>query len=284
MSLKSIIEKKVTNLESIPDKFIDVVDKQNEGLFKEVLKLLDSLEVEDGVILTTEKNIAIATQVADLLKKTLFESDYLEGLKEFVGSFADQADLIDEVFSLQFEFSEKSIYKSLLEQSQRSTLEFLDDDAIGKAVFEPLQKNILTNIYSGGKYSDMVSSIKDFILGNDELDPKLTSYVKRYARDSMAIFDNAYTQLLAQDIDIELWEYIGGRLKDSREFCLERVDRVYTKEEIESWASEDWQGKNPATDAATIFAYRGGYNCIHSFIPRDANFVEKELINTYNDI
>ena len=282
MSLESIIKKKLDNLESIPDKFISVVDKQNENLFKQILKLLDGLEKDGEFILATDKNIGIATQITNLLTKTLFESDYLNGLKEFVSSFSDQAGLIDDIFAAQFEFSEKSIYKSLITQSQKSTLQFLDDDAIGQAVFEPLQKSILTNIYSGGKYSDMVISIKDFILGNESLDPKLTSYVKRYARDSMSVFDNTYTQLVAQDVGVELWEYSGGTLKDSRDFCLARVGNVYTNDEIEKWANEDWQGKNPATDAATIFAYRGGYNCIHSFIARDPNFVEKELINNYN--
>lgn len=282
MSLESLIKKKVDSLESIPDEFIDVVNQQNEGLFNQLLKLLDKLEKDGDNIAATAKNAEIIEQVTDLLTKTLFESEYLEGLKSFVGSFTTQAAMINEIYSMQFDFEDKDLYKGLIRQSQKSTLLFLDDDAIGKAVFEPLQKNLLTNIYSGGKYSDMVKSIKDYLLGTEGVDPKLTSYVKRYSRDSMAIFDNTYTQLLANDIKVELWEYSGGTLKDSREFCLQRNGHVYTKDEIESWASKDWQGKNPNTDAQTIFAYRGGYNCIHSFIPRDPNFVEKAEINTYS--
>jgi hypothetical protein len=282
MTLEQIIKKKVDSLETIPNAFIDVVDKQNEGLFNALLKLLDKLEKDGDNIAVNSKNTAIVEQVTNLLNEVLFESDYVEGLKSFVGSFSEQAGLINDIFSEQFEFVEKDIYKGLVKQSQKSTLQFLDDDAIGQAVFEPLQKNLITNVYSGGTYSEMVKSIKEYILGADGVDPKLTSYVKRYARDSIAIFDNTYTQLVAQDVEIELWEYSGGTLKDTREFCLERHGNVYTTEEIESWVNEDWQGKNPATDAATIFAYRGGYNCIHSFIPRDPNFVDKEEINKYN--
>jgi len=282
MTLEQIIKKKVDSLETIPDAFIKVVDKQNEGLFNALLKLLDKLEKDGDNIAVNSKNTAIIEQVTNLLNEVLFESDYVEGLKSFVGSFETQAGMINDIFDEQFEFVEKDIYKGLVKQSQKSTLQFLDDDAIGQAVFEPLQKNLITNVYSGGKYSEMVKSMKEYILGADGVDPKLTSYVKRYARDSIAIFDNTYTQLVAQDVDIELWEYSGGTLKDTREFCLERHGNVYTTEEIESWANKDWQGKNPATDAATIFAYRGGYNCIHSFIPRDPNFVDKEEINKYN--
>jgi len=282
MSLESIIKQKVSNLESIPDTFIGVVDKQNKTLFESVLKLLDGLDNVNGVIPLTDKNIAVITQVNDLLKETLFGSDYLNGLKDFIKGFDTQAGLVNDIFSAQFDFSDKSLYKSVLKQSQKSTLQFLDGDAIGKAVFEPLQNNLLTNIYNGGKYSDMVTSLKDFILGDGSLDPKLTSYAKRYARDSMAIFDNTYTQIIANDIGVEYWEYSGGTLEDSRDFCLQRVDRVYTSEEIRTWADKDWQGKNPATNSETIFAYRGGYNCIHSLIPRDPEYVDKDSVNTYN--
>jgi len=282
MSLESIIKKKVGNLETIPNTFIGVVDAQNALLFQALLKLLDSLDSIDGVIPLTDKNIAVITKVNDLMKATLFASAYLIGLKDFIKGFDTQAGLVNDIFSAQFDFSEKSLYKSVLKQSQKSTLQFLDEDAIGKAVFEPLQNNLLTNIYNGGKYSDMVTSIKDFILGDSNLDPKLTSYASRYARDSMAIFDNTYTQIIANDIGVEYWEYSGGTLEDSREFCLQRVDRVYTTEEIRKWADKEWKGKNPATNAETIFAYRGGYNCIHSLIPRDPEYVDNVSVNTYN--
>lgn len=282
MTLEQLIQKKIASLEDIPDEFIDVVNKQNDRLFNAVLKLLDKLEKDGDMIVVSAKNAAIVEQVNELLKKSLFESAYLKGLIKYVSSFSDQAEMINGIFSEQFEFVEKEIYKNLLKSSQKATLEFLDEDAIGKAVFEPLQKNLLTNIYSGGKYSDMIKSLKDYILGTPELDPKLTSYVKRYARDSMAIFDNTYTQLIAKDVQVDIWEYSGGTVKDTREFCLQRHGNVYSKEEIMSWASKDWQGKNPATDENTIFAYRGGYNCLHSFIPRDPNFVDNDKRNLYN--
>lgn len=282
MTLEQLIQKKIASLEDIPDEFIDVVNKQNDRLFNAVLKLLDGLEKDGDLIVVSAKNASIVEQVNELLKKSLFESAYLKGLIKYVSSFSDQAEMINGIFSEQFEFVEKEIYKNLLKSSQKATLEFLDEDAIGKAVFEPLQKNLLTNIYSGGKYSDMIKSLKDYILGTPELDPKLTSYVKRYARDSMAIFDNTYTQLIAKDVQVDIWEYSGGTVKDTREFCLQRHGNVYSKEEIMSWASKDWQGKNPATDENTIFAYRGGYNCLHSFIPRDPNFVDNDKRNLYN--
>lgn len=285
MTLEQIIQSKIANLEDVPDTFIDLVNKQNEGLFKELLKLLGELDTADGIVLQTDKNVRIITQVNERMRQVLFEGEYVEGLKTFVSSFSEQAGLIDSILSKQgFEIDEKSIYKSLLQQSQKSTLLLLDEDAIGKALAEPLQNNLLTSVYNGGKYSDMIQSMKDFILGNDELDPKLTTYVKRYARDTISTFDRTYTQLVSENAGVEYYAYSGGTLKDSRDFCLERVGNVYTKDEIISWADEDWKGKNPATDAATIFSYCGGYNCVHSLIPTDVPPDEIDEVNKYNAI
>jgi hypothetical protein len=54
--------------------------------------------------------------------------------------------------------------------------------------------------------------------------------------------------------------YQGGIIKTSRPFCIERNNKVFTVEEIASWALLDFQGKsnpyNPFKDC-------GGYNCRH---------------------
>lgn len=283
MTLDEIISAKLDALEEVPEDFIAVVNKQNEGLFNILIKLLGELERDGDRILLTDGNIQKINAINETLQDTLFQDDYVSALKNFVKQFDTQAASINKVFDLQFKkFSEKDLYNSVLKQSQKSTLLFLDGDAIGRAVFKPLEDKLLTSVYSGSSFSEMVSTMKDYILGNSELDPKLTSYVKRYARDSFAIFDRTYTNIISQDMDVEYFEYSGGTLKDTRDFCAARVGNVYTKDEIESWASEDWQGKNPSTDSATIFSYCGGYNCIHSLIARDKNFIDIESVNQYN--
>jgi len=45
------------------------------------------------------------------------------------------------------------------------------------------------------------------------------------------------------------------------------VGKVFTTEEVKEWASLDWQGKNPATNASNIFTLLGGYNCMHTLLP-----------------
>lgn len=72
---------------------------------------------------------------------------------------------------------------------------------------------------------------------------------------------------VAQDLGLENFTYIGGVIGTSRDFCIQRDGGTYTREEVESWADEDWEGKIDGTDSETIFSYCGGYNCRHELIP-----------------
>jgi hypothetical protein len=85
--------------------------------------------------------------------------------------------------------------------------------------------------------------------------------------------------IIANEVGVEYFEYYGGSVKDSRDFCLQRTGRSFDKKTIEGWASLNWQGKRIGTDKQTIFAYRGGYNCIHSLIPRSKKATKEPTFN-----
>lgn len=269
MPLKTDIANKLARLETVPDKFISLVDRQNSKLFQEALKLLDALELKGGFVVPNEANLNVINQVSEIMKNTLFNGEYLEGVKSFVTEFQVQAGLNNSIISQQFNFKDKELFNSVVKQSQRTALQLLDQSAISNSVLKPLTDKLSTSVMTGAKYSDVIQMLKDNILGGD-LDPKLTSHVSRYVRDAFATFDRTYTQIVANDVKVEFWEFSGGLVKDSRDFCVERDGQIFTTEEVESWADEDWQGKNPATDSTTIFAYLGGFQCLHSLIPRSS--------------
>ena len=75
-----------------------------------------------------------------------------------------------------------------------------------------------------------------------------------------------------------LWYFFKGtKTKDSRAFCAARKGKYFTKKEVESWASQEWAGKNAATTKATIFTLVGGHGCKDDLIP-----VSKELYDKFN--
>ena len=38
--------------------------------------------------------------------------------------------------------------------------------------------------------------------------------------------------------DIKYWEYAGGIVKGTREFCKNKVGKAFTDDEVRSWAKE----------------------------------------------
>ena len=72
---------------------------------------------------------------------------------------------------------------------------------------------------------------------------------------------------------VEWFLYTGPKVKDSREFCLERKGNFYTLKEIQSWADQTWAGKNKQTNRSNIIVLLGGYGCIDQAIPVPQEFV-----------
>lgn len=229
MAVDKIIEKSLQNLESVPDTFLGMVAKQNEALWKELLKALKALDVQEGVIVASAENLAQAQIIVERMKQVMFSGDYLEGLRDFVSAFDEQSQLVNQIFAGEFDdfVSDKALYSAVVNQSKRTTLALFDQNAIDKAWAEPLKRLINDNILTTGSYNDMLSVLQEFTLGSSNRDAALTRYAQLYARDSFNIFNRNYTHLIGEDIGVEYYEYAGGAVKDSRDFCLQRMGRFF---------------------------------------------------------
>lgn len=89
----------------------------------------------------------------------------------------------------------------------------------------------------------------------------LESHWKTNSFDLYQRIDRTINLLLAEQLGYSQAIYSGTLMLDSRPFCRERVNRVFSREKIESWANLEFAGKpkigyNPLTDC-------GGYNCRH---------------------
>lgn len=73
--------------------------------------------------------------------------------------------------------------------------------------------------------------------------------------------DRAANLVYADELGLDWAVYSGTLEEDSRPFCIARVNRVFSREQITSWKALEFQGKpkvgyDPFTDC-------GGYNCRH---------------------
>lgn len=288
MTPEEIALEKISRLKSVPDVLVAKMQGVEQGAFKRVIEMISSLDQKDGIILNNEKNLSIINGLDSDLKDVIFNKDYFKSVADYSKQFSIQADITkDYFFTIEKNFTDSEKYKQVLEATQKSAIDLLSEDKFTEALITPLQQSLQSSIINGQSFADTVAVLLNTILGNDQIDGKLLSYVKSVAYDGFAVSDRTYTNVIAVSLGIEFYRYAGGEMKDTRCFCEERHGKYYHKKEIEDWGrgvnvgtcGAKWQGRNTGTNAATIFSFAGGYNCKHSILPVSIKSVPKADID-----
>ena len=111
---------------------------------------------------------------------------------------------------------------------------------------------------------------KDIATANS-LAVKLSSTVD----NSIGSFDGAFAKARADSLGTKRFRYSGGIIETSRPFCREHLGDELNKAEIDAiWMGQSWAGKEPGDP----FVVRGGYNCMHYWVPIEEIAVDSEEI------
>lgn len=111
-------------------------------------------------------------------------------------------------------------------------------------------------------------------------------WFQQFTGDLFHQFDASAQATLAQELDLQHFQYAGTSMRNTRCFCDRRLNRIYTRDFAALWNEIEWRGKIPN---GNFFIDRGGYNCRHhlSYITqRRAERLARQrgvAINTYND-
>jgi hypothetical protein len=268
-------------MDSVPDAYIAAVNKVQTEAYKRILPLLESLQLDPVTkqVLANAENYAISAQINQQMDAILIQSGMRTAITDFTSSLAEQRALTD------------TLYRTLLDDPRLSFAEFdavwaaSRAEAIGTVstgavgVFRDQVAGALNNsIGSSSTFSQTVSSIRNTVTGNAEVDGALSRYANLYAKDSFAITNRKYAEQVNKAYGIEFYRYSGGNKDTTREFCLERAGHYFHKKEIESWAGKQWAGKKRGTDTNTIFTFLGGWNCNHFLAPVPVDKVPVEVL------
>ena len=121
----------------------------------------------------------------------------------------------------------------------------------------------IANNPNGAEVDTAVSELQT-IYGRDRLGDNLNRYATQIVQDSLMGFDGQFAKFRADQLGLTSYVYYGSIIRDSRDFCIENANKIFTEDEIrQKWADETWQGKAQGDP----FVVRGGYNCRHHFQP-----------------
>lgn len=293
MTLKEIFSQRLKRLQSIPDKFISDTQKAEKEIISGILDAINQLEIKDGFIVKSKRNLTAIAQIASDIKSVVLQSEYVKAVKEFIGEFDTQAELTDSYFDkvLKNAPPATAYVDAVLELSKKQTVKYLLEAPMDAAFITPIEDLLTTNIQAGASFTQTIKDIRDFIEDSGKEGGKLAQYSKQIAYDSFAVSDRTYLSERANDLGFEWYIYSGGELPTTREFCLVRHGKYYHKKEVESWVTDSgseesnptphkvWQGQFEGTNKQTIFDLAGGYNCRHIIAPVSLNSVPQDVID-----
>lgn len=207
--------------------------------------LSDTLSLQQA--LNTRVDIAIAlTPYNDAVR--VVTGAYVEAAKD--AAAAATAIGIDTAFSQ----SDANLIDAMIADSREILI------AAGVDVSGRLSEQMYLSVASGGSKSDMLEIVRQFTLGKtDKAGRPLANHAATITQDAYMSVDSVVTERIALNNGIDRFQYQGSLVTDSRPWCAEHINKIYSKAEIAKFDGGSWAGKKPGSTMTN----RGGYNCRH---------------------
>jgi hypothetical protein len=248
--------------------FMGNMKKVARAFMEAIIDIMDDLEMKSDTRMNDWKTV---TRYRLYLRSYLSNAGYdtavtelLTGMKEVVISIESY-----------YEPHGMSKYSTFFHEAGQEALDRVKKqliDVIPEAAFiEPVSQALENAVMSGQSLTDLRKQVKE-IVHTSELP---ANYVFNQAKQSLWMFHRNYSTSIGTALDLAHYYYDGVAVAHSRIWCIKKKGKAFTKEEIESWVDEDWQGKIPGTTKESIFWLCGGYNCIDVLRPITKQLYER---------
>lgn len=263
-------------------RYVSAIGRVQKDLHNQLTGILKELELDqDGYIKQNAGNRKILTTADNKINEVFTSSIYTTAVNNYV-NVIPKVDIQNVKYftSIDEGFKPKKLFLKNLQADTIATVEkYVLQDGLQSQVINPLSQILNQNVNSGGQFAGFQQQVRDYILGNADVEGRALSYTRTYLRDTMFTYSRTYQQSITNDLGLEYYLYSGGLIDKSRPFCIHRAGKHYSHKEIESWASEEWAGKKQGTTESSIFLFAGGWNCGHSIIPVSTLVVPQEVID-----
>jgi hypothetical protein len=290
------------------ERILNVLVKLEEDVVKEVTR------ATGGKLVSQRLAIQLRPAIRNLIQTTFLEEadiiineEYNKIAKEVLDTFGEMP--IPKKFKSLTEVDLATINAlktqsfSGFEDIAERFLKVINDEVYQSTIagrpFEDMVSNIRSHINGVYKQSNVteINELVDFINENKFDDAKklqveeavrklhtqyasdragnnLRRYAGQIAHDSVMQFHGQFTVAKAKASGLNHFTYTGTLVRDSREFCVNMLNKTLTEEQIrDMWNNRSWQGKSTGDP----FIVRGGYRCRHTWIPTDPSWGEETV-------
>ncbi len=290
-SFSDLIKEKIKLFDSTPDRMATATDKVQLKIWKELLPIINELEVSaSGNIIQSDNNVARIGIIVDKLNDALGGKEYQNVIKTFLNSIDEGVVLTNEV-AQKFDpaFEPTAAQNKLLQISKTNAIDTFIGSGLKNNVTQPFVEQLVTNISARAPLKETINALEGVILGTEANDGALLRHIKTTALTAQAVADRSYSAAINETIGAIYFEYLGGEIPTTRPFCQHREGQVFHRDEIENWGRginsggindiEDgtWTGRIDGTDSKSIFTFVGGWNCRHYLVPILSEMVDPSV-------
>lgn len=257
------------------------VAQTQTALFEQMQLLMNRLELHpDGTIMQNRANRELLAKVDIYFNRAFNETGYYNELNGFTDDILKITSENTAYFSFVSEsFSANAQWiKSLQKQTMSDVTNLLANEGLEATMRQPIISILNQNVNTSASFNDLLKQVREFTLGTDKMEGQLKRYSRQIVNDTLFNYNRALQEAISEQAGLKWYVYSGGLRADSRPFCIHRAGKYYHKDEVESWAAQDWAGKRRGTTASTIFIYAGGYFCSHQLIAVSEAVVPKSAL------
>ena len=288
MTGQGIIREQMKLIDDSITSFVEGLPATEKQVFDKVLLLLKDLTVSgSGTIDNNVKNIKLISKIKGELDGIVISDKYLSKVQGFTNSFEQVAVLNDTYFAtaITSNYKPSNVLEAVKKLNVETTISGLTENGIGAAFTDGIREILHTNITTGGSYMDMVSNMKEFIIGKEGEGGAMVRYARQIATDSINQYNGQYIKSVTDDLGLEWFAYTGSNVDKTRPFCKAMTETNYFhKSQIESILNGHINGQTVSlkgmikgTNAQNFHSNRGGYNCGHQIFPVLKGIVPKEI-------
>lgn len=237
-----------------------------------VSEVVSKLSFDGGDVKLTQQNINVITNALTEIFNEFDKKLNLGLINLLVKDFSEISRFNRLYFkeqSLGFDFGEikketnaimrKSI--GLTKTGKISKGSFLDSVSNTSNIKSKLQEQLIRSVTGGSERSNIIKELKNTLTTTDKKLGLVNSHYYRELQDQQVKYDRAESKVYADKLKMDAFIYSGTRVGDTRDFCAQRIGKIFTREEAKEWSSKKWQGKNKGYSPLIDL---GGYNCLHS--------------------